>query len=89
MFNVHWKRSKWESTKTAPKKKHPYDHIETYLQEPTISSQAVKNAKGYMAYWHAASQTCPLVAKMAMDFVSAPGNLCLLFFFFFSQLNFI
>ncbi|KIM38776.1 hypothetical protein M413DRAFT_52653, partial [Hebeloma cylindrosporum] len=48
------KRSKWESSKAAPKKKHPYDHIETYLQESTISSEAVANAGGYMAYWHAA-----------------------------------
>jgi hypothetical protein len=57
-----------------------------YLQEPTISSQAVENAGGYMAYWHAALQSRPLVAKMAMDFVSAPGNLCLVFSSFFPSL---
>jgi len=74
ILNIYWQHSKWESTKTAQKKKHPYDHIEAYLQEPTISSEAVANAHGYMAYWHAASQTCPMVAKMALDFVSAPGN---------------
>ena len=62
---------------SSPKKKCPYDHIETYLQEATISSEAVKNAGGYMSYWHAASQMRPLVGKMAMDFVSAPGDLCL------------
>jgi len=35
----------------------------------------VENAGGYMAYWYAAVQMRPMVAKMAMDFVSAPGNL--------------
>lgn len=40
------------------------------------------NAGGYMLYWQAASQTRPLVGKMAMDFISAPGNLFLAFFFF-------
>jgi len=30
-----------------------------------------------MAYWYAASQVRPVVAKMAMDFVSAPGESCL------------
>ena len=49
----------------------------TTKETASASSEAVKNVHGYMAYWFAASQTCPIVAKMAMDFVSTPGDLFL------------
>lgn len=59
----------------APKGKHAYDHIETYLKEPLLTQEAINAAGGYLNLWEVARQTSPCVAQMALDFISAPGIL--------------
>lgn len=66
-----------------PKKKHPYDHIETYLKEPILTKEAINAAGGYLNLWEAARQTRPCVTQMALDFISAPGILNYPLFVFF------
>lgn len=51
------------------------DDIATYLAEPPVPSSNIKDAGGYMPYWHMASKNRPCVAKMGSDFCSAPGTL--------------
>jgi hypothetical protein len=64
------------------KKKHGYDHIETYLNEPTPTKESITAAGGYLNYWTAALKTRPTVAQMALDYISAPGIYLFLFYDF-------
>jgi hypothetical protein len=66
-------RSRYAPSATQPKL--PQDHITTYLKEPLLPSTVIKDAGGYMQYWHQASSTRPNLARMASDFCSAPGKL--------------
>ncbi|KAF9039869.1 hypothetical protein BJ165DRAFT_1351564 [Panaeolus papilionaceus] len=50
------------------------DSVDTYLKDPLVPSQAIKEAGGYIAYWHNASGTRPHLARMATDYCSAPGE---------------
>ena len=54
----------------------PADHISTYLKDPLIPTSTIKEAGGYMLYWHHASSIRPNIARMASDFCSAPGTSC-------------
>lgn len=53
--------------------KHGYDHIETYLKEAVVTKEGIVAAGGYLNYWSAALKTRPFLARMALDYVSAPG----------------
>ena len=75
ILNKFQTKSKWEApAKSSSKTKYPIDHIESYLSESLMSSDAIAAAGGYMSYWHNAAKMRPSVAHMAMDFVSAPGT---------------
>ncbi|KAF9441873.1 hypothetical protein P691DRAFT_851402, partial [Macrolepiota fuliginosa MF-IS2] len=60
---------KVDSTKSAL----PADHIQTYLKEPIIPTNVIQDAGGYMKWWHTAANNQPTVAKVALDYCSAPG----------------
>ena len=49
-----------------------YDSIEQYLKEPLVAREAI--SAGYIKYWTAQAGR-PQVGKMALDFISAPGEL--------------
>ena len=54
--------------------KHGYDHIESYLSEGLVPTEAIENSGGYLKYWNNLLQSRPSIARMALDFISAPGN---------------
>lgn len=53
--------------------------MDGYLAEPKISDTELFQAKGPLLYWEAALQTRPRLARMALDFLSAPGQYFLSF----------
>lgn len=59
---------------TLPSEYDP-DSIEAYLQALPISSGELKQAGGVLNYWESALSTRPRLARMALDFLSAPGVL--------------
>jgi len=65
--------SKWAAPPGGSQKKHPYDHIETYLSDPVMTVESIKTYGGYLAYWEVARKERPAVSQMALDYVSAPG----------------
>lgn len=73
--NLIEQTSKWAAPDNAKKKKHPYDHIESFLSELVITREAIDTSGGYLAYWEAALVSRPMVARMALDYISAPGML--------------
>ena len=54
------------------------DSIDTYLKEPLISTSKVNNAGGVLQYWEKVATTHLHLAQMALDFLTAPGELCLI-----------
>src|SRR4051812_34420955 len=52
---------------------HDPDSIEAYLSTPQVSEQDIDQAGGVLAYWEQARETRPKLARMALDFLSAPG----------------
>ena len=50
------------------------DTMEGYLAEPRISDTELTHAGGPLLYWEAALPTRPRLARMALDFLSAPGE---------------
>lgn len=61
------------STQTGSNNSYPLDSIQRYLADPIVQSDAIHDAGGYMAYWEKASVWQPQLARMAIDFLSAPG----------------
>ena len=49
------------------------DSIENYLDSPPIPKSEVKAAGGVLKYWENSRTTRPKLARMALDFLSAPG----------------
>ena len=47
---------------------------EGYLAEPRISDTELTHAGRPLLYWEAALLTRPRLARMALDFLSAPGE---------------
>lgn len=71
-------RSKWllsgrHRTRTAPGYIH--DSIEAYLIEPPVPAHEINNAGGVLQYWEKLAATRPHLARMALDFLTAPGKL--------------
>jgi hypothetical protein len=54
---------------------HDPDTIDGYLEGPVISDENLKQAGGVLKYWEQALPSRPRVARMALDFLSAPGNI--------------
>ncbi|KAJ3500635.1 hypothetical protein NLJ89_g9707 [Agrocybe chaxingu] len=52
----------------------PPDHISTYLRDPLLPMATIKEAGGYVHYWHQASKGRPRLARMGSDFCSAPAT---------------
>ncbi|KAF8806863.1 hypothetical protein BYT27DRAFT_7256873, partial [Phlegmacium glaucopus] len=42
--------SKWATNPDQAQEKHGYDHIETYLSEPTPTKESITAAGGYLNY---------------------------------------
>ncbi|KIJ11940.1 hypothetical protein PAXINDRAFT_171565 [Paxillus involutus ATCC 200175] len=72
------KRSKWativhdsdnnEDSSTDP------DSIEAYLDLPPVAKSEVKAAGGVLKYWENCHAITPRLARMALDFLSAPAS---------------
>ncbi|KIJ05696.1 hypothetical protein PAXINDRAFT_141102 [Paxillus involutus ATCC 200175] len=72
------KRSKWativhdsdndEDSSTDP------DSIEAYLDLPPVAKSEVKAAGGVLKYWENRHAITPRLARMALDFLSAPAS---------------
>ena len=73
-------KSKWVRTQDPEDSQDP-NTISTYLTDPVIKSSAVKEAGGVMKYWDRATQHRPQVAKMGLDFCSAPGDFHCFYFY--------
>ncbi|KAF5353365.1 hypothetical protein D9756_007867 [Leucocoprinus leucothites] len=69
---VKGKKNRFKVTLKAAKTNYPIDHILTYLDEPAIPSTDIQAAGGYMKWWYTSSSARKSVAKMAMDYCSAP-----------------
>ncbi|KAF5345112.1 hypothetical protein D9756_011467 [Leucocoprinus leucothites] len=69
---VEGKKNRFKVTLKAAKTNYPVDHILTYLDEPAIPSTDIQAAGGYMKWWYTSSSARKSVAKMAMDYCSAP-----------------
>jgi len=50
------------------------DTIVAYLADPVIKPSVIKEAGGIMKYWDRAIKHRSRVAKMGLDFCSAPGK---------------
>ena len=50
------------------------DDINKYLKEPLVATATIKEAGGYMQFWHQALSTRPHLVRMASDYCSAPGE---------------
>lgn len=59
---------------SKPKNKKPHDHIESYLADPVLSSETITTMGGYLAHWEAVRTSRPSVTRMALDYISAPGE---------------
>src|ERR1700748_779458 len=76
-------KSKWVRTQDSEDSQDP-DTISTYLTDPVIKSSAVKEAGGVVKDWDQATQHHPRVAKMGLDFCSAPGDFHCFYFYLYS-----
>jgi hypothetical protein len=73
-------RSKWATphhSTTTPSAHHP-DTIDAYLESPPLTAQELEQAGGPLAYWERALVTRPRLARMALDFLTAPGGYALM-----------
>jgi hypothetical protein len=52
---------------------HDPDSIEAYLTAPQVSTEDVQQAGGLLNYWEQARKSRPRLARMALDFLTAPG----------------
>jgi len=66
-------KSKWVVA-TEPEENQDPDTIATYLADPVIRLSTIKEAGGIIKYWHQAIEQRPRLAKMGLDFCSAPGK---------------
>jgi hypothetical protein len=55
-----------------------HDSIEAYLDSPKIPIEEINQVGGILKYWEQALTLRPGVARMALDFLSAPGMFLLL-----------
>lgn len=71
---------KWASSSRAIlQTSHSPDSIEAYLAAPVVSKSDLSEAEGgyragVLAYWEKALPTRPRLARMTLDFLSAPGK---------------
>ena len=74
-------RGRWASSfqraSTSTSANNP-DSIEAYLSAPIMSSEDLKVSGGPLVYWEQARRTRPRLARMALDFLSAPGRFVIL-----------
>ncbi|KAF5345254.1 hypothetical protein D9756_011425 [Leucocoprinus leucothites] len=71
---VKGKKNRFKVTLKAAKMNYPVDHILIYLDELAIPSTDIQAAGGYMKWWYTSSSARKSVAKMAMDYCSAPAS---------------
>jgi hypothetical protein len=45
-----------------------------YLQDPTVPKDFIDSCGGYLKYWCSQLSVNPDVARMALDYLSAPGK---------------
>lgn len=50
------------------------DDIEDYFRSPLVQEGVISECGGVLAYWTSKLETRPRVARMALDYLSAPGK---------------
>jgi len=50
------------------------DELEVYLNEPVMDPKALKTFGGVLKYWESEMKSSPNLAKMGLDFCSAPAS---------------
>ncbi|KAF5315255.1 hypothetical protein D9619_006958 [Psilocybe cf. subviscida] len=65
-------RSRYEPT--AATERFPVDSIQHYLKDSLASASDILAAGGYIKYWTNLKATRPRLAKMALDYCSAPAS---------------
>jgi hypothetical protein len=73
LIKIFQTQSKWQVNRGKKKAAYPIDHIESYLSEGVMTPEAIAEAGGYLPYWNNALKMRSSVARMAIDYVSAPG----------------
>ena len=68
-----WLLARWNRPQQLPG--YSFDSIDTYLNEPPVNPQVIENAGGVLLYWEKLAVTRPHLARMALDFLTAPGKL--------------
>lgn len=53
-----------------------YDDIMCYLTDPVESKTSFATPETYLSYWNYAQSQSPRLARMALDYLSAPGESC-------------
>jgi hypothetical protein len=67
-----WLLARWSRPQQLPG--YSFDSINTYLNEPPVNPQVIQNAGGVLLYWEKLAATRPHLARMALDFLTAPGK---------------
>jgi hypothetical protein len=69
-------KSVWASSYRSSSMSAVYDidSLETYLASPLVSETDIAQAGGLLLYWEQARANRPKLAKMALDFLTAPGT---------------
>jgi hypothetical protein len=69
-------RSRWASAYCSNEthSMFPEDSLEAYLEAPPVTPDVIRQAGGVLAYWEQAQKTRPHLARMALDYLSAPGQ---------------
>ncbi|KAF8235177.1 hypothetical protein L208DRAFT_1392897 [Tricholoma matsutake] len=65
-------RERTQSTTSCPCSSPSPNTIASYLADPVIRLSTIKEAGGIMKYWHQDIDQRPRLAKMRLDFCSAP-----------------
>lgn len=50
------------------------DHMDLYLQGDVVDQSVIDDAGGVLCYWEQELKIRPQLARMALDFLSAPGE---------------
>ena len=51
-----------------------YDSIDAYLTEPPVPPHEINNAGGILQYWEKHAVVRPHLSRMALDYLTAPGE---------------
>ncbi|KAJ3575281.1 hypothetical protein NP233_g1215 [Leucocoprinus birnbaumii] len=70
-----WLRTAGPTTKSSSLTRSEIDDdINAFLDDKLVSSEVIQAAGGYMKWWESKAEKLPALARMAMDYCSAPAS---------------